>query len=76
MKVAPKQLSLFLVNGGDTPIDAVRDRKRRNFEHEIRHILKAHGFSVVRGASSGEFFGDMVDLIADKGGATEPVYRH
>jgi Holliday junction resolvase len=26
--------------------------KGRKFEHEIRHILKAHGFSVVRGAGS------------------------
>jgi hypothetical protein len=32
-----------------------------------RHMLTAHGFSVVRGAGSkGEFFGDKVDLIATK----------
>jgi len=43
----------------------VSDRgKGRKFEHEIRHILEAGGFSVVRGANSkGEFFGDKVDLI-------------
>ena len=41
--------------------------KGRKFEHEIRQILKAHGFSVVRGAGSkGEFFGDKVDLVATK----------
>jgi Holliday junction resolvase len=46
----------------------VSDRgKGRAFEHEIRHILKTHGFSLVRGAGSkGEFFGDKVDLIATK----------
>jgi hypothetical protein len=45
MKVAPKQLSFFSVNGGDAT-DAVSDsRKGRNFEHEIRHILKVRGFS-------------------------------
>jgi Holliday junction resolvase len=41
--------------------------KGRKFEHEIPHILKAHGVSVVRGTGSkGEFFGDKVDLIATK----------
>jgi hypothetical protein len=50
---------------GEIPIPI--DGKGRKFEHEIRHILEAHGFSVVRGAGSkGEFFGDRVDLIATK----------
>jgi Holliday junction resolvase len=41
--------------------------KGRAFEHEIRQILEAHGFSVVQGAGSkGEFFGERVDLIATK----------
>lgn len=41
--------------------------KGRRFEHELRHLLEANGYSVTRGAGSkGEFFGMKVDLIATK----------
>lgn len=41
--------------------------KGRAFEHEIRHLLEAAGFSVIRGAGSkGEFLGEKVDLVATK----------
>lgn len=36
-------------------------------EHDIRHILEAAGYSVMRGAGSkGEMFGHKVDLIATR----------
>lgn len=41
--------------------------KGRAFEHEVRHLLEAAGFSVIRGAGSkGELLGEKVDLVASK----------
>ncbi|HWR15152.1 MAG TPA: restriction endonuclease [Terriglobales bacterium] len=42
-------------------------RKGRAFEHEIRKLLRAAGFSVIRGAGSkGELLDEKVDLVATK----------
>lgn len=44
-----------------------RAHKGRRFEHEIINILKAHGFSVIRGAGSkGEWRGQKVDFVFSK----------
>lgn len=41
--------------------------KGANFEREIKQVLEAAGYSVMRGAGSkGEFFDVKVDLIATK----------
>jgi Holliday junction resolvase len=41
--------------------------KGRTFEHEIKHMFEANGFSVMRGAGSkGEMLEEKVDLIATK----------
>jgi Holliday junction resolvase len=41
--------------------------KGRAFEHEVIHLFKDAGFSVIRGASSkGEFYGEKVDLVATR----------
>lgn len=42
-------------------------RKGTAFEHEIRHLLEAHGYSVIRGAGSkGELLEEKTDLVATK----------
>lgn len=41
--------------------------KGRAFEHEVRNLLRAAGYSVVRGAASkGEMLEEKVDLVATK----------
>ena len=42
-------------------------RKGRAFEHEIINLLRAAGFSVIRGAGSkGEWRGQKVDMVFSK----------
>jgi Holliday junction resolvase len=41
--------------------------KGRSFEHEIRELFRAAGYSVIRGAGSkGELFENKVDLVASR----------